>query len=402
EGGMATSLEEALTVADRVGYPVIVRPSFVIGGLAIDFCFGPADLARQLTAATVITEDRPVRIDAYLEGLEVDVDAVCDGTDVLIPGLMEHVERAGVHSGDSVAVFPPQHLTQAETDLIVDAMTRIALAIGVKGLVNAQFIVRDDGVYLLEVNPRASRTVPFLSKVTGVPMVELATRVGLGSTLRSLGWTGGLRTPPEVVAVKAPVFSTTKLRGVDPLLGPGMRSTGEVIGLHTDPGVALAKALQAASLRPPVPGPDGAVALVSIADRDKALLPDLADALARVGYRFAATAGTAAQLRSLGHDVIEVAPLGEEGLGLTPILDVIASGQVALVVNTPAPRSGPVRDAAAIRHAAIAEGILCLTSMDTAVTAARSLDPAVREHITDIRSIERWVGAAPVPVVPAG
>ena len=395
-GGMATSLDEALTVADRVGYPVIVRPSFVIGGLAIEFCFGPGDLARQLALATNVDEDRPVRIDAYLEGLEVDVDAVCDGTDVLIPGLMEHVERAGVHSGDSVAVFPPQHLSQSDQDMIVDTMTRIALAIGVKGLVNAQFIIRDDGVYLLEVNPRASRTVPFLSKVTGVPMVSLATRVALGAKLADLGWQGGLRTPPPVVAVKAPVFSTTKLRGVDPLLGPGMRSTGEVIGLHTDAGVALAKALGAASLRPPVPGPEGARALVSIADRDKAQLPELAEALARVGYRFAATTGTAALLRELGHDVLEVAPLGEEGSGLTPILDVIGGGDVALVVNTPAPRSGPVRDAAAIRHAAVAEGILCLTSMDTAVAAARSLDHAVRERITDIRSIDQWVGGTPV------
>jgi carbamoyl-phosphate synthase large subunit len=391
QGGIATSLEEALTVADRVGYPVIVRPSFVIGGLAIEFCFGPGDLARQLALATSVDEDRPVRIDAYLEGLEVDVDAVCDGTDVLIPGLMEHVERAGVHSGDSVAVFPPQHLSAADQDLIVDAMTRIALAIGVKGLINAQFIIREDGVYLLEVNPRASRTVPFLSKVTGVPMVELATRVALGARLADLGWAGGLRTPPPVVAVKAPVFSTTKLRGVDPLLGPGMRSTGEVIGLHTDAGVALAKALQAASLRPPVPGPEGAVVLVSIADRDKDLLPDLADALARVGYRFAATAGTAGRLRELGHAVVEVAPLGDESGDLTPILELIGSGEVALVVNTPAPRSGPVRDAAAIRHAAVAEGILCLTSMDTALAAARSLDPAVRERITDIRAIDQWV-----------
>ncbi len=394
QGGMATSLEEALTVADRVGYPVIVRPSFVIGGLAIDFCFGPADLARQLAQATRVDEDRPVRIDAYLEGLEVDVDAVCDGVDVLIPGLMEHVERAGVHSGDSVAVFPPQHLSAAETSLIVDAMTRFALAIGVRGLINAQFIVRDDGVYLLEVNPRASRTVPFLSKVTGVPMVHLATRVALGARLADLGWDGGLRTPPPVVAVKAPVFSTTKLRGVDPLLGPGMRSTGEVIGLHTDPGVALAKALQAASLRPPVPGPEGAVALVSIADRDKARLPDLAAALARVGYRFAATAGTAAAIRGLGHEVREVSRLGDGESDLPRILDVIGGGEVSLVVNTPAPRSGPVRDAAAIRHAAVAEGILCLTSMDTAITAARSLDPVVREQITDIRSLDRWVGVA--------
>ncbi len=233
QGGMATSIEEAIAVADRVGYPVIVRPSFVIGGLAIEFCYGQEDLVRQLAIATAVDDDRPVRIDAYLEGLEVDVDAVCDGTEVLIPGLMEHVERAGVHSGDSVAVFPPQRLSEADQGLIVDAMTRFALAVGVRGLINAQFIVREDGVYLLEVNPRASRTVPFLSKVTGVPMVELATRVALGATLAELGWTGGLRPPPAVVAVKAPVFSTSKLKGVDPAVGPGMRSTGEVIGIHT-------------------------------------------------------------------------------------------------------------------------------------------------------------------------
>ncbi len=389
-------IEEALAVADRVGYPVIVRPSFVIGGLAIEFCYGPEDLTRQLALATAVDEDRPVRIDAYLEGLEVDVDAVCDGVEVLIPGLMEHVERAGVHSGDSVAVFPPQRLSGADQGLIVDAMTRVALAIGVKGLINAQFIVRDDGVYLLEVNPRASRTVPFLSKVTGVPMVELATRVALGATLAELGWSGGLRPQPAVVAVKAPVFSTSKLKGVDPAVGPGMRSTGEVIGIHTDERVALAKALLAASLRPPVPGPDGALVLVSISDRDKPRLPELAASLAAVGYRFAATAGTAAALRASGYEVMDVTPLagaaGSAGVAGAPlILDVIASGTVSLVVNTPSPRSGPVRDAAAIRLAAVSEGILCLTSMDTAIAAARSLDASVQAQVSDVRPLDAWL-----------
>jgi carbamoyl-phosphate synthase large subunit len=391
EGGMATSLEEALTVADRVGYPVIVRPSFVIGGLAIDFCYGPADLARQLAAATVVSEDRPVRIDAYLEGLEVDVDAVCDGTDVLIPGLMEHVERAGVHSGDSVAVYPPQRLTAADQDSIVSTITRIALEIGVHGLINAQFIVRDDGVYLLEVNPRASRTVPFLSKVTGVPMVALATRVALGATLAGLGWSPGLHPTAPLVAVKAPVFSTAKLRGVDPSLGPGMQSTGEVIGIDGDADVALAKALTAASLRPPVPDADGAVALISLADRDKAALPELARALAAGGYTFAATAGTADALRDEGYIVTEVSRLGEERESVLGILDAIRSGRVALVVNTPSPTSGPVRDAAAIRHAAIAEGVLCLTSVDTAIAAARSLDPALRTRMGEVTSLGAWM-----------
>ncbi len=390
EGGMATSIEEALAVADRVGYPVLVRPSYVIGGLAIDTCFGPEDVVRQLAAATIVSEDRPVRIDAYLEGLEVDVDAVSDGQVVLVPGLIEHVERAGVHSGDSIGVFPPQRIGAADQALLVAAMTRVTLAIGARGLVNAQFIVRDDGVYLIEVNPRASRTVPFISKVTGVPMVELATRVALGASLAELGWRGGLLDPPPLVAVKAPVFSTNKLLGVDPALGPGMQSTGEVIGIHADPDVAMAKALLAARSLPPVPTPAADVALLSIADRDKERLLELALALAAVGYRFAATQGTAARLRAAGHAVEEVARLGPESAGSPGMVDLIRSGRVALVVNTPSPSSGPIRDAAEIRHSAIAEGVLCLTSVDTAVAVARSLDPALWDRILDVRSLADW------------
>ena len=310
---------------------------------------------------------------------------------------MEHVEQAGIHSGDSVAVFPPQHLSASDTGLIVDAFRRICLEVGVRGLVNAQFIVRDDGVYLIEVNPRASRTVPFLSKVTGVPMVELATRVARGESLAGLGWRDGLLEPPSLIAVKAPVFSTSKLRGVDPSLGPGMQSTGEVIGIHEDAGVAMAKALVAASLRPPVPDADGSLVLVTVADRDKPRLGELATALAAVGYRFAATSGTAAALRALGHEVREVARLGDEGSVDPPILDVIASGTVSLVVNTPSPRAGVVRDAAAIRHAAIAEGILCLTSMDTAMAAAHSLAPDVQRRVAELRSLQEWVVTPGVP-----
>ncbi len=389
-GGMATSIGEAMAVADRIGYPVIVRPSFVIGGLAIDFAYGPEDLVAQLAAATVVAPDRPVRLDAYLEGLEVDVDALADGERVLVPGLIEHVERAGVHSGDSLGFYPPQTLDAAQQASIVETMTRISLALGVRGLVNAQFIVRDDGIFLLEVNPRASRTVPFLSKVTGVPMVDLATRIALGATLADLGWSGGLVEPPGFVAVKAPVFSTAKLRGVDPSLGPGMQSTGEVIGIHRDPRVAMAKALLAASLRPPIPGPDGALALVSIADRDKGRLAELAAALVSVGYRLAATRGTATRLRALGHPVTEVARVAEEDGRLPTILDTIRTSDVRLVVNTPSPLPGPVRDAESIRAAALAEGILCLTSIDTAITAARSLEPDARAGIADVRPLGDW------------
>jgi carbamoyl-phosphate synthase large subunit len=400
EGGMARSIEEALVLAERIGYPVIVRPSFVIGGLAIDFSYSPADLVEQLARATVVDPDRPVRIDRYLEGIEVDVDAIADGDTVLIPGLLEHVERAGVHSGDSVGMFPPQTVSASDQELIVAAMDRIVRALDVHGLVNAQFIIRDDGVYLIEVNPRASRTVPFMSKVTGVPMVKLAVRIALGEKLLDMGWGNGLLEPPPLVAVKAPAFSTAKLRGVDPSVGPGMQSTGEVIGIHRDPRVALAKAMQGAALIPPRPGAQGALALLSVADRDHAELPRVATALARAGYRFAATSGTAAELRKLGHEAQVVAKVGEKPeAGQMAILDLIAGGSVRLVVNTPSPKSGPVRDAAEIRLAATAEGILCLTAIETAVAAAEALDPDLRTRLAEVRSLGEWV---PEPGKPRG
>ncbi len=394
EGGMAESVEEALTLAERIGYPVIVRPSFVIGGLAIDFAYSPEDLVRHLAAAAIVDPDRPVRIDRFLEGIEVDIDAVCDGTEVLIPGLLEHVERAGIHSGDSIAWFPPQSVRDADQELIVETMRRICLALGARGLVNAQFIVRDDGVYLIEVNPRASRTVPFLSKVTGVPMVELAVRISLGETLRSMGWQGGLRQPPPFVAVKAPAFSTAKLKGVDPSVGPFMQSTGEVIGISERAPVAIAKALTGASLIPPRASVGEApLALLSIADRDKWGLADLGRALDRAGYRLAATAGTRALLERAGiAGILPVAKLGAEPMADEEgILELISSGRVRLVVNTPTPRSGPVRDAADIRHATIAEGILCFTSIETGVAAAEALDLSLVDAIAEVRPLTDWV-----------
>jgi carbamoyl-phosphate synthase large subunit len=275
------------------------------------------------------------------------------------------------------------------------------LALGARGLVNAQFIVRDDGVYLIEVNPRASRTVPFLSKVTGVPMVELAVRIALGASLLELGWPGGLLPPPPYVSVKAPTFSTTKLSGVDPSVGPSMQSTGEVIGIHEDPRVALAKALRGAGLIPSnalTAGGGRPLAVVSVADRDKSQLGRLAAALDRAGFRLAATDGTRAALMAEGFDaepIAKLATVDDEGRtvdgSMQDLLSVIRSGETRLVVNTPTPRSGPVRDAAEIRHAAIAEGVPCLTAIETAIAAAEALDPRIADQVADVRSLQDWL-----------
>jgi carbamoyl-phosphate synthase large subunit len=357
-------------------------------------------LDEYMRVASDASPEKPILIDKFLErAAELDVDALADETAVVIAGIQEHIEEAGIHSGDSSSVLPAQKIPLEHLETIQHYTTLLANALKVKGLMNIQFAIQDDRVYVIEVNPRASRTVPFMSKVTGVPMVDLAVRIALGETLREMGWAGGLLPPPPFVAVKAPAFSTAKLRGVDPSVGPGMQSTGEVIGIHEDPRVALAKALLGAALVPPRAGPEGALALLTIADRDKPLLARLATGLARAGYRFAATAGTAAALAALGHDARPVAKYGAlEGSEAVAIMDLIESGEVRLVVNTPTPQSGAVRDAAEIRLAATAEGILCLTAIETAVAAAEALDPAVVDRLAEVRSLGEWVPGAPVPV----
>ena len=393
---MAHSIEEALTLAERIGYPVIVRPSFVIGGLAIDFCYSPDDLARQLAAATVVDPDRPVRIDRYLEGVEVDVDAVSDGERVLIPGLLEHVERAGVHSGDSVGIFPPQTVSDGDQALIVATMERIVLALGARGLVNAQFIVRDDGVYLIEVNPRASRTVPFMSKVTGVPMVELAVRISLGATLPGAGLG---RRPPPAAGVRGGQGAGL-LDGQAARRGPVGRP-GDAVDRrgHRHPHGPARRAGQGAARRRARPAATGRGGRAGPAlDRR----PRQGNAAAAWPTPWPAPAtgwrrrpGRARRWLRPGYEARPVAKLGEapdEAVGEVPILELIASGEVRLVVNTPTPRSGAVRDAAEIRLAATAEGILCLTAMETAVAAAEALDPDDRRP-PGRRPLARGMGA---------
>src|SRR5258708_23804829 len=294
-GGIVANPEEAVRLGDQLGYPVLVRPSFVLGGRAMEICRGPEELRGFAAIAKEISGKKPLLVDKYLEGAEIEVDAICDGTDVLIPGIMEHVERAGVHSGDSIALYPAQSLSAELIETIVRHTTDLGRALGVVGLFNIQFVVFEGLVYVIEVNPRGSRTVPFLSKVTGVPMVDLAVQAGLGERLLDMSFGIGLWPVQPLVAAKAPVFSMSKLTQVDTYLGPEMKSTGEVMGLGDTVPEALGKALLAAGSG--LPGP-GAAVLLSLADRDKAEAMPLIRRLCDLGSALVATEGTATPIRA--------------------------------------------------------------------------------------------------------
>ena len=366
-GEAVTSLDGALTVADTIGYPVLVRPSYVLGGRAMEVVHSSDHLARYLATSVEFSPERPVLIDRYLEGKEVEVDAICDGTDVLIPGIMEHIERAGVHSGDSFAVYPGFNLFPAEEDTIVEYTTRIALELGVVGVVNIQYVIHSGRIFVLEVNPRSSRTVPFLSKVTGVPMIELATKAMLGQSLEDQGYAGGLWPKMPLVAVKAPVFSMAKLRGVEPNLGPEMKSTGEVMGIDREFAPAFYKALLASGLSF---GPGSGV-LLSLADADKSDAPRMIERLIRMGCAIYATEGTAAMVEREGMPVRTVTK--RIGKGSPDVLDVILNGTVSGVVNTPGQSEAEVLDGFRIRRAAVEKGISCITSIDTAQAVVNAM-----------------------------
>ena len=358
-GAAVTSYDEALAVAERIGYPVLVRPSYVLGGRAMEVVYSEKYLAQYLKVA-VSFNGHPILIDKYLPGKEVEVDAICDGVDVLIPGIMEHIERAGVHSGDSFATYPGVNLVPNEVDQIIEHTTKIALALGAIGLINIQYVIHGDRIYVLEVNPRASRTVPFLSKATGVPMVRLATNAMLGRSLTEQGYRGGLWPRQPLVAVKAPIFSMAKLRGVEVRLGPEMKSTGEAMGIDREFAPAFYKALMAAGMALP---PHGSV-LISICDDDKTLALPMIEQLAEIGYRIYATEGTAAMIEQAGIPVQFVPK--KIGTGSPDILDIILDGTVDAIINTPGPAQKEVLDGFQIRRAAVERGIPCVTSIDTA------------------------------------
>ncbi len=372
-GATVMQVSDAFKVAAQIGYPVLVRPSYVLGGRAMEICHSDADLQRYVTTVARVSEKHPVLVDKYLEGKEVEVDAICDGETVLIPGVMEHIERAGVHSGDSFAVYPGVNLYRHEVDTVVEYTTKVGLGLNARGLINIQFVIFQGRVYILEVNPRASRTVPFLSKVTGVPMVKLAVNIMLGHSLKEQGYSGGLWPKQPLVAVKAPVFSMSKLSGVDTYLGPEMKSTGEVMGIDKTYPAAMQKALIAAGLALP---PKGTI-LFSVADRDKTEALEIIRDLADLGYDLAATEGTAAMIENAGVRVKVTAH--KIGQGRPDTVDLVKSGQVIAVVNTVTGRRRPLLDGFEIRRAAVENGIPCYTSLDTARAAVTARQAATRE-----------------------
>ncbi|WP_096550608.1 carbamoyl-phosphate synthase large subunit [Ureibacillus thermosphaericus] len=375
EGDTAVSLDEALEIAKRIGFPVLVRPSYVLGGRAMEIVYNENELKHYMENAVEASPDHPVLIDRYLTGKEVEVDAISDGENVLIPGIMEHIERAGVHSGDSISVYPPQSLTQKQIDTIVDYTTRLARGLNIVGLMNIQYVISDGNVYVIEVNPRASRTVPFLSKITNIPMANVATKAILGQSIVEQGYETGLVEEKKGVYVKVPVFSFAKLRRVDITLGPEMKSTGEVMGKDITLEKALYKGLVASGIEIK---PYGTV-LFTVADKDKEEAISLAKRFQSVGYRIMATEGTAKKFEEAGIRTEVVDKIGGKGKTL---VDVIQNGEAQVVINTLTKGKQPARDGFRIRRETVENGIPCLTSLDTAnalITVIESMTFAIQE-----------------------
>ena len=358
EGRTSFSKEGAIEIAASIGYPVLVRPSYVLGGRAMEIVYNEAELAHYMENAVEASPEHPVLVDKYMTGKEVEVDAICDGETVVIPGIMEHIERAGVHSGDSIAVYPPQNINEKCMAQLIDYTERLARGLGVIGLMNVQYVLFEDQVYVIEVNPRSSRTVPFLSKITEVPMANLATKAILGKSLKSLGYESGLVEPKEGVYVKVPVFSFSKLTKVDTSLGPEMKSTGEVMGKDTTLEKALYKGFIAAGRRVPLHG----AILFTVADKHKEEAAVFARRFHEVGFRIWATQGTAKFFQEQGIPVKIGYKIGQEDVNL---IDLIQKGKVQYVVNTTTKGKQAERDGFQIRRMSVENGVPCLTSMDT-------------------------------------
>jgi carbamoyl-phosphate synthase large subunit len=367
KGKTAMSVEEAAEIAAEIGYPVLVRPSYVLGGRAMEIVYKEAELLHYMKNAVKINPEYPVLIDRYLTGKEVEVDAISDGETVLIPGIMEHIERAGVHSGDSIGVYPPQSLSETVKQKLVSYTMDLARGLNIVGLLNIQYVITNEEVYVLEVNPRSSRTVPFLSKITNVPMAKIATKVILGQNLKEQGYDSGLVPEQDGVFVKVPVFSFEKLRRVDITLGPEMKSTGEVMGKDNTLEKALYKGMIAAGMKIQEFG----TVLLTVSDKDKEEALSLAKRFVNIGYQLMATEGTAKYLQEAGVRVKTVGKIGSDDYNL---LDVIRSGDAQVVINTLTKGKQPERDGFRIRRESVENGVPCLTSLDTAAAILKVIE----------------------------
>ena len=368
-GGTVYTAEEAKEVANRLGYPVLVRPSYVLGGQGMQIAISDAEIEEFMEIINRIAQDHPILVDKYLMGKEVEVDAVCDGTDILIPGIMEHIERTGVHSGDSISVYPAPTIGDAVKEKIADYTARLARALHVKGLINIQFIAIGEEVYVIEVNPRSSRTVPYISKVTGIPIVDLATEVIIGRTIRELGYIPGLQPEAEYYAVKIPVFSFEKIRGAEISLGPEMKSTGECLGIAKDFNEALYKAFLGAGVNLP----KHKNIIITVKDADKHEVIEIGRRFEKLGYTIYATKSTAAALNEAGVKARKVNKISQES---PTVMDLILGHKIDLVIDTPTQGRDKSRDGFLIRRIAIETGVNCITAMDTAKALVTSLENA--------------------------
>ena len=381
KGHTVFDTEGALAAAHDVGYPTMVRPSYVLGGRAMEIVYNDDELKHYMSSAVKASPEHPVLVDHYLQGTEVEVDAICDGKEVLIPGIMEHVERAGVHSGDSIAVYPPRSLSEKVIKTIINYTNKMALGLEVKGMINIQYIVRDENVYVIEVNPRSSRTVPFLSKVTSIPMVDVATKCAMAESIRAQGLRPGLRLFPDYYAVKAPVFSFNKMSNVDITLGPEMKSTGEVMACDYQFSRALYKACLASGINVPH---EGSI-LITVADMDKPEAVEIARGFESLGYVITATGGTAEYLQQNGVNVHVATKVSE---GSPNILDDIKSGHISMVINTTNHGRDAERDGFKIRRSTVEHAIPCLTSMDTARELQRVMSAMRRRRVVSVVALQ--------------
>ena len=369
-GGTVFTAEEAKKVANEIGYPVLVRPSYELGGQGMKIAWNDDEIEEFIGIINTITQDHPILVDKYLMGKEIEVDAICDGTDILIPGIMEHIERTGVHSGDSISVYPAHTISEKAKETLVEYTKRLAQALHVVGMINIQFIDMDDNIYVIEVNPRSSRTVPYISKVTGIPIVDLAARIIMGETIKGMGYTPGLAPTADYIAIKMPVFSFEKLRGAEISLGPEMKSTGECLGIDKTFNGALYKAFEGAG----VELPKYKQMIMTVKDADKPEAVGVAKRFEKLGYKIYATRSTAKYLQEHGVNALRVNKISQESPN---VMDLILGHKIDLVIDTPTQGNGDkTRDGFLIRRNAIETGVYCITAMDTANALAHALETA--------------------------